>query len=166
MGRTDRTHQRGDRANTRGVGVNVIHTEKTYSGSSASCIWAAAAAATAVGSTWGLCGTLRLLNDWLVGFVLAVHVLGEVESVFKADLVAKTFLLSPFPDLLHTSAALDDVLLGTRDVAAIDGNVDSLIARLDGGPIGDGIVSRYRNFWVGSVVGVFKVANGSPCVVS
>ena len=152
--------------NTRGVGVNVVHTGETYSGSSALWIWAVAAATPAAGSTWELCGTLRLLNDWLVDFVLAVHVLGEVESVLKADLVAKTFLLSPFPDLLHTSAALDDVLLGTGDVAAVDGNVDSLVAGLDGGPIGDGIVSRYRSFWFGSVVGVFKVTNGSPCVVS
>jgi len=127
---------------------------------------ATAGATTVAGSTWGLCGMLWLLNDWLVNFVLAVHILGEIESVLKADLVAETFLLSPLPDLLHTRAALDNVLLGTGDVAAIDGNVDSLVARLDGGPVGHGIVSRCRSFRFGSVVGVFKVGNGSPCVVS
>lgn len=78
-----------------------------------------------------------------------MHVLGEIESVLEADLVAETLLLNPLPNFLHTGTSLDDGVFRTRDIAAVDGDVKLRVTGFDGDPVGNGVGSRDASFEVG-----------------
>lgn len=70
--------------------------------------------------------------------VLGVHLLGQIIGILKANLVSKVLLRDPLPDLLHTG--VDDGLLKTSDILAVDRDIDFLAGGLYSGPVGDGEV--------------------------
>jgi hypothetical protein len=79
-----------------------------------------------------------------------VQVLGQIEGIQEADLVAQALVLNPLPYFLCRT--IENDLLGTGDIVTVDGDMDALLATFNGRPISDSVGLGSGSSGFGTVV--------------